>query len=79
MIKEIIIPTTVEKMAYQVKNICDDYSNGKVNLIVSIANLNFLKDKQQDLFFDSLTTRWVGKKRLRLLKVLLGDVIQIKI
>lgn len=68
------IPTTVEGMGKELKKLCDDYSADKLNTIQLEADLNYLKAKRQDLFLAALTVRWVGKKRLKLIKSVLGTI-----
>jgi uncharacterized protein (TIGR04540 family) len=72
------IPTTVEGMGSELKKLCDDYTSDKINTIQLEAGLKYLKDKRQDLFLSALVIRFLGKKRIKLIQSVLGD-IQIKI
>ena len=68
------IPVTVEGMGEQFKNLADRYVGGEITYTQALADLNFLKSRRQDLFVSALTVRWVGKKRLKLLESIIGDV-----
>lgn len=72
--KNVIIPVTVEGMSDEVKKVLDAYLKGEISLSITMADLEFLRSRRQDLFISALTTRWIGKKRLKLIQSVLGDI-----
>lgn len=68
------IPTTVEMMADLIKGIADNYIADKLNYSQAYADFQFLMSRRKDLFDAALTVRWVGKKRLKLIQSILGDI-----
>jgi hypothetical protein len=68
------IPTTVEEMGNQLKKIADGYTAETLTFGQAYADLQFLMAKSQDLFLAAMTIRWVGKKRLKLLQSITGDI-----
>jgi hypothetical protein len=68
------IPVTVEDMGNQIKILADKYIKGDLSYPLILADLNFLKVKRNDLFVSALAVRWLGKKRLKLVQSILGDI-----
>lgn len=68
------IPVTVDGMGEQLKSIADNYISENLSFAQAYADLQFLQSKRQDLFLAALTIRWVGKKRLKLIQSIVGDI-----
>lgn len=68
------IPVTVEGMGEQLKRIADGYISSELSYAQAYSDLQFLIVKSQELFVSALTVRWVGKKRLKLLQSITGDI-----
>jgi len=71
---EFIYPVTVEEMGTLIKKLCDGYRSGKLNLIQFEADLRNLMCKRNRLFCSAITQRWIGKKRIDIVNMIVGPV-----
>ncbi|HEY5588481.1 MAG TPA: hypothetical protein VIK86_05940 [Candidatus Paceibacterota bacterium] len=69
-----IYPVTVEEMGAQLKKLCDGYRSGKINLIQFEADLRTLMYKRNQLFCSAVTQRWIGKKRVDIVNMIVGPI-----
>lgn len=71
------IPVCVREMAKELKLLCDLYREGQtINNLQFEADLKFLKEKRPDLFFKAFSDFYLGKKRVELIKSVLGGSVQ---
>lgn len=71
---DFIYPVTVEEMGAQIKKLCDSYRGGRLNFIQFEADLRDLMYKRNRLFCSAITQRWIGKKRVDIVNMIVGSV-----
>lgn len=71
---DFIYPVTVEEMSILIKKLCDGYRCGTLNLIQFEADLRNLMYKRNRLFCSAITKRWIGKKRVDIVNMIVGPV-----
>lgn len=73
-IAEFIYPVTVEEMGTLIKKLCDGYRSGELSFIQFEADLRNLMYKRNRLFCSAITQRWIGKKRIDIVNMIVGPV-----